>query len=94
MEHTSFDLETNEPIVGTASGSGAPPWEQVAPGRYRPRRIRGHPARHVVSDLLLDVMAQLFVELAIERCPRHKGPQAKPDYVPQPIECHVIPRAW
>ena len=41
MEHTSFDLETNEPIVATASDSDASPWEQVAPGRYRPRRIRG-----------------------------------------------------
>ena len=41
MEQTSFDLETNEPIVGAASDSAALPWEQVAPGRYRPRRIRG-----------------------------------------------------
>jgi hypothetical protein len=42
MEHTSFDLETNEPLVGAIpDGEAASAWEQVAPGRYRPRRIRG-----------------------------------------------------
>jgi hypothetical protein len=41
MEHTSFDLETNEPMVGTTAAGDAPAWEQVTPGRYRPRRIRG-----------------------------------------------------
>ena len=41
MNHTSFDLESNEPLVGTAADKEASPWEEVAPGRYRPRRIRG-----------------------------------------------------
>lgn len=55
MEHTSFDLETNEPIVTPLAAAGPeavaaeesalfdklPAWEQVDIGRFRPRRIRG-----------------------------------------------------
>jgi hypothetical protein len=42
MRNQSFDLETNEPLEAPAiSGQPLAPWELVAAGRYRPRRIKG-----------------------------------------------------
>ena len=42
MKRITFDLVTNEPQVSDISDQAhLPPWEEVANGRYRPRRIRG-----------------------------------------------------
>ena len=42
MEITSFDLKTNEPQVKIAtSHEPMAAWEEVEPGRFRPRRICG-----------------------------------------------------
>ncbi len=42
LRSVSFDLETNEPIPGAAPEKDkAAAWEEVAAGRFRPRRIRG-----------------------------------------------------
>lgn len=42
QQRIAFDLQTNEPLV-TAIPDGEVPaaWEEVAPGRVRPRRVRG-----------------------------------------------------
>lgn len=45
MNKLSFDLETNEPIeaphIDTPLSDHSLAWEEVAEGRFRPRRIRG-----------------------------------------------------
>lgn len=42
MDLISFDLRTNEPVTSPApAGARLAPWEEVEPGRFRPRRIKG-----------------------------------------------------
>lgn len=42
MDITSFDLRTNEPVRSTVSDdTQLPAWQEVEPGRFRPRRIKG-----------------------------------------------------
>jgi len=42
MDIVSFDLRTNEPVQSTvADDAKLPAWQEVEPGRFRPRRIRG-----------------------------------------------------
>lgn len=42
MDHLSFDLRTNEPLLAQLPDDASmPAWQEVEPGRFRPRRIRG-----------------------------------------------------
>lgn len=42
MDMTSFNLSDNEPIAASLPDQEPiAPWEEVAEGRFRPRRIRG-----------------------------------------------------
>lgn len=49
MDLVSFDLRTNDPVThSTPTGDRLTPWEEVEPGRFRPRRIKGS---HVGREL-------------------------------------------
>lgn len=42
MDIVSFDPQTNDPVTSSvADDAQVPAWQEIEPGRFRPRRIRG-----------------------------------------------------